>query len=107
MGAWLRRSLLVALAVVIGLSVAVSSITILSYSTVSIDTSVNGVEVKYFSYLFTPQQFKIVVENVSGRVYPTTLSLYVWMPNGSIIELGRFLGIASTALLVRRQVRRV
>jgi len=92
MGTWLRRSLLVALAVVIGLSVAVSSITILSYSTVSIDTSVNGVEVKYFSYLFTPQQFKIVVENVSGQVYPTTLSLYVWMPNGSIIELGKFLG---------------
>ncbi len=92
MGAWLRRSLLVALAMVVGLSVAVSSITILSYSTVSIDTSVNGVEVKYFSSLFTPQQFRIVVENISGQVYPTALSLYAWMPNGSIIELGKFLG---------------
>ena len=92
MGTWLRRSLLIVLAMVIGLSVAVSSITILSYSTVSIDMSVDGVEVEYFSYLFTPQQFKIVVENISGQVYPTTLSLYVWMPNGSIVELGRFLG---------------
>ena len=92
MGAWLRRSLLIVLAMVIGLSAAVSSITILSYSTVSIDTSVNGVEVKYFSYLFTPQQFRIVVENISGQVYPTTLILYAWMPNGSIVELGRFLG---------------
>ena len=92
MGTWLRRSLLIVLAMVIGLSVAVSSITILSYSTVSIDTSVNGVEVKYFSYLFTPQQFRIVVENVSGQEYPTALSLYVWMPNGSIVELGKFVG---------------
>jgi len=96
MSAWLRRSLLVVLVVVIGLGVIVSSIALLNYSAISIDMSVNGVEVKYSSYLFAPQQFRIIVENISGQVYPTTLSLYAWMPNGSIVELGRFLDKSGT-----------
>ncbi len=88
----LKRSLIIVLVAVIGLSVIINFIDILGYNVISIDTSVNGVEVKYFSSFFAPQRFKIVVQNVSGQVYPTTLSLYAWMPNGSIVELGRFLG---------------
>ncbi len=34
--------------------------------------------------------FKIVVENSSGARYPTVLSMYVWMPNGSLVEVGKF-----------------
>ncbi len=92
MGARLGRSLLAILATVIGSSIIISLVATFGYNVISIDTSVSGVEVKYFSTFLAPQYFKIIVENISGQTYPMALSIYAWMPDGRIIELGRFIG---------------
>ncbi|MET1102211.1 MAG: hypothetical protein ABWW69_07045 [Pyrodictiaceae archaeon] len=84
-----RRLWAIVLAIITGLDVAVVT---LNSRTVAVDSSVSGVQVRYITHFLTPQRFRIVVRNVSGQVYPTTLSIYAWMPNGSIIELGKFLG---------------
>ena len=82
------------LAVVLALGLCVLPITnlVVSYATMSIDRSVPGVEIKYYHTLLSPQSFRIIIENVSGQRYPTTISIYTWLPNGSITELGMFLG---------------
>jgi hypothetical protein len=64
----------------------------LGYGVLGVDASVDGVVVRYYRPLLGRQAFRVVVQNVSGQVYPTTLSLYAWMPNGSIVELGRYVG---------------
>ena len=61
-------------------------------------------EVEYYHGLLQPQIFRIVIENVSGERYPTTVSLYAWMPNGSIVELGKFFGKHGVAKIDVRKV---
>ncbi len=90
MNVW--RILLTIAVVILGVSVMISLISALGYDAVSIDASVSNVKVKYFKHAFAPQVFRIVVSDSLGRKYPTTLSLYMWMPNGSVIEVGKFLG---------------
>jgi len=50
------------------------------------------VSVKYFRPFLGGQVFRVVVKNVSGDGYPTILSIYMWMPDGSIKELGIYGG---------------
>lgn len=87
-----RRIVLISIALILGVcSIPISDL-VVSYASMSIEKPMPGVLVKYYRSIFTPQIFKIVIENTSGQRYPTTVSLFAWMPNGSIVELGEFFG---------------
>ena len=87
-----RRAALVLAAIVLCICMYPITNIVAIYATMSIDRSVPGVEVEYYHGLLQPQIFRIVIENVSGERYPTTISMYGWLPNGSIVELGKFFG---------------
>ena len=87
-----RRIVLISIALILGVcSIPISDL-VVSYASMNIEKPMLGVLVKYYRSIFTPQIFKIVIENTSGQRYPTTVSLLAWMPNGSIVELGKFFG---------------
>ena len=100
----MRGLLLAAVISVLVLSTVVSFVNVLGYELVGLDTSVSDVTVKYFRSFFGLQQVKIVVADPLGRTYPTTLSVYGWAPNGSVIELGRVLAKNGVAYLSTRKI---
>ncbi|WP_338251735.1 hypothetical protein [Pyrodictium abyssi] len=58
------------------------------YKTLEVDTTVKDVSVKYFKKLFSGQRITVTIDTLNGKV-PASLSLYGWLPNGSIVELGK------------------
>ena len=85
----MRRTVLLVVAVALVLGGAASTILLLGFS--YLESPVPGVEVKYYRFP-AAQKLRLVVEDPRGRRYPATLDIYVWMPNGSLVDLGRFLG---------------
>ncbi len=60
---------------------------------VEVDPYFPGAMVKYYTTpLFSRPRLTVEIRDAKGNPLPTSLSLYVWMPNGSIVELETRMG---------------
>ncbi len=85
-----RSKIVLVLAVILGVCGFPISNLVVSYVTTSIEKPMPNVIVRYYRSFLTSPRFEIIIENVSGERYPTTIAMYGWLPNGSIVELGKF-----------------
>ncbi len=85
--------------------VASSIYTLKSEGAVKVDPYFPGAEVRYYKpSLHSGPGFIVKIRDTRGRALPALVSLYVWMPNGSVVSLGVYAGrgdVAANYSLVR------
>ena len=70
-----------------------------STGTVKNDPYFPGANVRYYKpFLHSDPKFTVRVRDAQGRVLPAILSLYAWMPNGSMVSLGIYAGLGDIAV---------